>query len=500
MTYVTRSTVFAIKEESTPGSILAPTAATNYIPLRSGFSMTPAVEELASDELLAGSLGSSKTYAGKENPTGSYPIYFKHSQVEGQAPNWGLLFKSAFGSEVVSASEYLTAAACTTSLIKLASGGSSFAKGQALLIKDGTNGYSIRNVTSIATNDLSINYNLSSAPGTGLGTGKAIFYKPSTSNFPSFSAWLYMGNGAATQAIAGCRVNSITMNLNAGTFAEGTIEYSGTSYYFNPLTISASNHSIDFTDDGGTVAATLTHKTYKSPIDLAREIQTKMNAVALGGDAITCSYSSTTGKFTIASAGTLFSILWNTGANTLTSVATTIGFTTAADSTLAVTYTSPNALTYTSPFVPDYDDSDNIVVKSAELFIGSATDNFCRKASNVSFSINTPTTDVTSICAETGLYEKVPSKREATLTATILLEAHEVALYDRFINNTGTQLMCNVGPKSNGNWIAGKCMNVYFGNASISSIKISGEEFLSFEITAKGYVSSTLEDVYVNFI
>jgi hypothetical protein len=497
----TRASVMAIKEESTAGTLIQPSAATNFIPLRAGFSMTPAVEELSSDELLAGSLGSAKSFAGRENPAGSHPIYFKHSQVEGTAPNWGLLLKSALGAESIALSEYLTTVASTISLLKLASGGSTFSKGQAVLVKDGTNGYAIRNVTGIATNDLSINYNLSGAPATGLGTGKAVLYKPATSGHPTFSAWVYMANGGAIQAISGCRVNSVTMNLNAGSMAEGTIEYSGTQFYFNPITISAANHSLDFTDDGGTVAATLSHKTYKSPMDLAVEIQTKMNAISTGGDPITCTYSSTTGKFTIAApAATVFSLLWNTGANTATSCGAAIGFSLAADDTLALTYASDSALTYAAPFTPDYDDADNIIVKSAELFIGTATDNFCRKASSVSVTVNTPTADVTSICAETGLYERVPSKREVSVTATILLEKHEVGLFDKFINNTGSQLMCNIGPKVNGNWVAGKCMNIYFGNASISSLKVGGDEFVTMEVTAKGYVTSSLEDVYINFV
>lgn len=497
----TRTTIMAIKEESTVGSLVVPAAATDFIPLRAGFTMTPAVEELVSDELIAGSLGMSKPYVGKENPTGSYPVYFKHSQVEGQAPNWGLLLESAFGASSVAATEYLTTVASTVSLVKLASGGSTFVKGQAVLVKDGTNGYSIRNVTSIATNDLSLNFNLASAPATGIGTGKAVLYKPATSGHPTFSSWLYMANGGAVQAMAGCRANSITMNLNAGTMAEGTIEYAGTTYYYNPITITATSKFLDFTDDGGAATATLSEKTYKDPLDVAREIATKMNAAATGGDAITCTYSSLTGKFTIAApTATVFSLNWNTGANTATSCATKIGFSTAADSTAALTYTSATAQVYAAPFTPDYDDADNIVVKSAELFIGDATDNFCRKASNVTITIGATTADVTSICSETGLLERVPSKREVTLTATILLEKHEVTMFDRFIRSEGTQLMCNAGPRVNNNWVAGKCMNIYFGNAGISTFKLSGEEFISIEITAKGYVTSSLEDVYINFL
>lgn len=108
--------------------------------------------------------------------------------------------------------------------------------------------------------------------------------------------------------------------------------------------ISSSNRKIDFDIGGGAVVATLTTGTY-TPTALAAEIVTQLNATAAG--TYTCSYSTSTGKWTITkSAGTL-SLLWNTGANTANGLHTTIGFSSAADSTGALTYTGANIAIHT---------------------------------------------------------------------------------------------------------------------------------------------------------
>jgi hypothetical protein len=57
----------------------------------------------------------------------------------------------------------------------------------------------------------------------------------------------------------------------------------------------------------------------------------------------TVSYSRTTGLFTITRSAGTFQIVWNTGTNKATSIASLIGFSTAADSTGALTYSSSTA-------------------------------------------------------------------------------------------------------------------------------------------------------------
>jgi hypothetical protein len=120
----------------------------------------------------------------------------------------------------------------------------------------------------------------------------------------------------------------------------------------------------------------------------------------------------------------------------------------------------------------------------------------------LTFTIDTPVTDVDSICSATGTLEKLILSRTAVMDAVIVLEPHEVGLFDKFINSATTQLMANFGPKDgSGNWVPGKCVNIYFANAAITSHVISDNNgYLVINLSAKAFVTSTREDVYLNFV
>ena len=505
-----RASVFAIKEETTVGTLVSPDAASQFIPLRPGFSMTPNLEELANDEL-ENSIGAKKSLTGKESPEGSHPAYLKHSNTEGTAPETILLYESAMGDKTENATEYDTVGGSTAGTSTAAATvvvdtgeGAQFEVGQGLLIKDGTNGRSVRNITGISGDTLTLNFNLDNAPASGVNLGRAILVKPASTGHPSYSAWAYNANGGLIQAAAGCRTNSITSTFTAGQQAEVEFSYAGIEYFFNPIEITASNNKIDITDDGGTIAVTLTNDIYKSPIALATHISSAATAASVGSgnDTITCTYSSSTGKFTFSSDGATFSLLWNTGANTANSVGTTIGFDTAADDTGSTSYEGDNALSLAASLTPTYDGANNLVVKNAELTIGGFADNQCRNASEVTVTIGTPTEDIDDLCAESGLEEKIILSREVTMDAVLNYKRYESHLFDDFINNTSISAMLNIGNKdSGGDWIEGTVVNFNFSNASITSHNITGDDIVRLELSIKAFVlSSTNKDVYINFL
>lgn len=505
MTELVRSSVFGIRQESASGTLIKPNAATQFIPLRSGFNIEANIEEITSDELV-NDIGASKSLSGKESPAGSHNAYLKHSEVEGQAPEFGLLIESALGSKTVNGTEYTVTTgsvagdADTRASLEMASDNEdNFEVGQAVLIKDGSNGYSIRNVYNVdsAGDQLDLNFNLASAPASGVGLGKAVFYKPASSGHPSFSSWLHIANGGATQAVAGCRTSSMEIVANAGEQAEINFSYEGAKFYFNPIVIGSGNKYIDF-DDGAEQNATVAEKTYKNPIELAQAIEAAMDAEST--DTITCSYSSITGKYTIASDGASFSLLWNTGTNTANTIGTDLGFLVAADDTAALTYSSDAAIDLSAEYTPTYDDATNLVVKNAELMLGGFADNFCREVSSLSFSISTPTEEVPSICSESGVKEKLIVSREATATATLVLPKYEAELFKKFVNNESVPVMLNFGTKSGSNWVPGKCVNIYMANASVTSFTVSGESYATLDLGFKGYITTERKDIYINFI
>lgn len=494
---LSRASIFAIREETTAGTYLAPSAGAQFVPLRKKNEIGFEPELLTSDELL-NDIGATKGLIGKEAVKGSHSAYLRHSGVEGQEPQIGILYESIMGSKYVASVEYATIAGCTTTVLKLGAGiGANFQVGQPLLIKDSTNGYSIRNIASISGDDLTLNFKLTTAPGATVSLGKAVQYIPAAQGHPTFSTTKYLGNGHAIEASAGNTVTELSIKTDAATYGEVDFSFEGTKYFYNAVTIGASNKYLDVTDDGGTIAVSIPEKTYATPIDVATALELALNDAS--AETYTVTYDSTAGKFTIASGSTVLSLLNSTGENVANSIAATLGFT-ATDKTGAVTYTSDNELAYTAALTPSYDSGDIIVVKGAELFVGGQSSNVSLSAQTVAIKVSKKVEDVDAIDEESGIKEKIPTSREAEMTVTSVLKKHDAALLDALLKGTGISAMLNCGPKVSGNWVAGKCFNAYFKNCTVSAFKTSGESFIQVELTLKGYVTTSTKDIYLGFV
>lgn len=491
-----RASTFAIKKEVTAGTYVAPAAGTDFVPLRPGNELSYKPENLDSDELL-NDIGAAKSFIGKESVTGKHSAYLRHSGVEGQEPQLGLLFESIIGSKVVQTVEYDTISGSTTKVLKVNTGeGVNFIEGQAVLVKNGS-GYEIRNIDSISSDDLTLNFALNNAPGTGVNLGKVITYVPAAQGHPNFSTTKYVGGGYAKEISAGNTVTEMALTMDANGFGEVEFSYEGTKYYFNPIVITSSNKYLDFVDDQGTQACSIAEGVYKTPVVLAEAIQAALEAAST--ETFTVSYSNASGKFTIASGSTVFEILWLTGTNTANSMAAALGFT-VADNTGAVTYTSGNAQTYAAPYTPSYDTADAIIIKNADLMIGSQTDNLKICAQTIKATVSKKVEDVDCIAEETGVLEKIPTSREVKLEIACVLKKYDVSLLDSLLRNAGISGMINAGPKSGGNWVPGKCFNVYLQKCTVQDYKTQGDSFIQASFVLKGYVTSTEKDVFLNFV
>lgn len=508
MAFASRSSIFAFVEEVTEGTPVDPSAG-DFTVVREGAQLTGAVNTVTSDEL-RNSLGASKAFVTSQAPTGSIPKYFKPSGTEGVAPDYGILIKACLGAEDVNGTEYTTNASSTAgtstvrAILKVTSASTNFQKGQAVLIKDGVNGYAVRNVWDGANaTDLPLSFNLETAPASGVGLGKAVLYLPAASQ-PTFTAHMYQASSASAihQMISGGRTTAMNIEFTANDLAAVTFEIGGVRYFVNPIEITASSRFIDFTDSVGTVAAELDQKVYSTPIDLAAEIASKMTAasVASAGDVISCSWDNSTGKFTISSDGTVLSLLWNTGANTANSAKTKLGFDN-VDDTSALTYTSDNAQSYDPPATPAYDSQPPQVVRDNMLQIGTFADYICAGGQALSISISTPKTDIPNWCAETGIDESVILTREVTISGTLKFKKHDVQKFYNLINNVDTQLAFVHGRKVAGNWVPGTVVSVFCPTCSVTSNTIADQDgYIVEQFEATAFVGDDLEDVYINFL
>ena len=497
----TKSSVMAVKKEVTEGVPVVPTAGSDAIALQSDTSIEPAFDELTNEELKA-SIGAAKTILGNENPTVSLSHYFRASGVEGQAPNFGELVESFMGAVAVASTEYDTVAASTVSVIKVgAAEGATFERGEGLLIKDPVNGYRVRCIDSIATDDLTVGFQVPTAPGTGVNLGKCSLYKPANSLHPTLTAWLYLGNGGAVEAVSGARVTSMNVDANAGEFINANYSLEGLAAYFNPITTTATTIYLDFTDDDGTHAAVVAAKSWKDPHQLAAAIQAAMQGLTT--ETITVVYSDSTGKFTIASStSAVLSLLWNTGTNAANSIGTKIGFLVAANDTGATTYTSDNAQSYAFPFTASFDAADPNVGKNMEVMLGDTDDYVCFEASSVSISGSNTKSTLTSLCAESGNSGSIITERTFEMTVTARLSQYDADIWRRFREGSNTKLQMTMGPKSGGNWIAGKVAYAYCPTATVSSFSITDSDGLAvMEIGLKAYVNDAGEgEFYYGFL
>ena len=329
-----RSSLLAIVAESVTGTYVPPSAGSQFIALQEGFRFQPNFQTLENAEIRA-SIGVAQPIQGLEQPNGNFDHYFRASGVEGSAPGYGLLLKSIMGSVTANATERTATTGGSVSSLILGAGGSDFARGFAVLLKNAL--YEVRPIHSVSSNTLTPGFNFLNAPTNGVGVGKCVNYSPANTGHPSLSLSLYRGNGAAVEAIAGALASQVSFRVQAGQIINGSFQVQGTKY-------------LDFTDDDGTVTATVTEGIYRDPHELAAAITSAMNA-ANGAQTATCVYLDASGKFKITSTGTVLSLLWKTGThgndNDDKHIGNLIGFDDAANDTgtaAGTGYTSDSAI------------------------------------------------------------------------------------------------------------------------------------------------------------
>jgi hypothetical protein len=295
----------------------------------------------------------------------------------------------------------------------------------------------------------------------------------------------------------------MTIDLVTGELGAISFEMGGIQFFTNPIVISATNKYIDFTDNTGTVAAILDEDTYATPIDLANEVAAKMTAAsaASNGDTITCTWSNSEGKFTIASDGPLLSLLWNTGTNAANEAGTTLGFDASADDTGSTSYEADNAQTYEPPVTPVFDGTDPIIVRDNMLLLGNFDDYVCLGGQNLSISISTPKTDVPNWCAKTGIDESLTLSREVTISGTIKFAKHDVQRVYNLLNNVSSQLAFTTGLKSGNNWIPGTISNIFLPQVSFTTDQLDDQDgYIVETIEATAFVGADMQDIYINML
>jgi hypothetical protein len=499
-----KNSVMGVIAETTEGVYLPPANATDYVALQPDAVIVPETETLENVEL-TGTNAASKPIQGLESPTGTFSSYLKHSGTEGVAPETGPILKAMFGTEDVASTEFDTVAASTISVVKVDSGeGVNFQRGQALLIKDGTNGYSIRPVHSVATDDLTLGFDTSVATPISTNLGKSILYSPSDSGHDTLSLTQYLGNGGGISAIAGARPTGYSITADAGQLINGNFTFEGIKYLMNPITTAAADIYLDFIDDNGTFAAVISAKSWKDPKELAEALTVSMNSVQVAETHLVeyNSKGASAGKFTIStSTSTILELPFSGGTNAANTVGDKIGFA-ATDLTAATTYTSDTVQSWVAPHTPVYDGEDPLSAKFHEVMLSEdGTDIECIQPSTIAINPANTKSNINDICSESGVAASLITSRESTITFTAILPQHCVDNFARFRKNQTVRFQYTFGTKTGGNWDAGKSGCWYAASAVISSITIENEDDIArMSVELVPFSDGGLGELFLSFV
>jgi len=405
--------------------------------------------------------------------------------------------------DAVNAIERVLDAGSTVSNLVTTAAATEMGRGKAVLVKDGVNGFSIRPVLSRDGVNLALGFNLENAPAAGVLLGQNVNYSPADDGHPKLSLHLYRGNGGAYEAMAGAQATSMGISIEAGQLINASYAFEGVKYFYNPIEITASSRFIDFTDDDGTVAASISTGTYTDPHELAAALQAAMRSVQTDelATVVYNDFGANKGKFTISCTGVVFSILWQSGTNAANSIGTKLGFLVAANDTGALTYTSDNKVSWAATIAPTYDTADANVAKNNEVLIGDANDLVCFCASSVDITVTNSIQNVECVCAESGIQEKIINVRSIEIAVVGILERDDADKFRRFRSNADTAFLYNFGSKAGGNWVPGTCTSLYVPQSTITSHELGDNGGLAtLEIAIRPYVGSIPGEFYINFL
>ena len=479
-----RKSILTIKKESVKGEIEASTKA-DATAIQDGFEMSAEFGELESEEL-SGSLGAAKGDIGAEAPTASLSHYMRGSGVEGEEVDFGLLLEGALGGKTAApAVEPTTTAGSTTEVLKTAG---AFERGQAVLVKDGANGFNVRNILSVAGMDKSLAQILKTAPATGVKLGRPVLYKPND-EYPAFTLNLLRGDGGAREVMTEGYITEASLEATAREYFNGSFSFAGRGYFFNPVIVLGSETFEVDTDE-----VTLRKGQYKDPHDFAAMVQSVIRGAGNDKDE-TVTYDDKTGKFTIK-ANAAFQVDFSGAGQD--AAGKLLGFG-ATDNSAATEYTSPNAINLSLDGALDYDPQGPVVAKNVEILLGDKEDTECFNASSMTATITNTRAESLDMCSESGGGESRISERVIEIEMSALLQKYDVDKFRRFREGESTMFTANFGSKRGGNWEPGKVVNLFSPTAAIKSFGISDADGLAqLDITLRCYSQDGLGEFYVN--
>lgn len=228
-----RNTVYAVEEEVTEGTYVAPSAATSYVQtLTDGAEIVPA-KELLERDVFNGTIGKITPRTGTKSVSGALPVEMRAGENEGDIPEWDLLMRSAFGlREVIESST--TKTGHTTSIIQIEDADISKYKVNDMVMVKEAGAYHVSPISAVDSTPGAANITLAipmdSAPADNVELAKGVMYRVANSGHPALSVSKYVED-AVLEAAVGAKVTSLSLdNFTTGQLASFNFGFEGLTY------------------------------------------------------------------------------------------------------------------------------------------------------------------------------------------------------------------------------------------------------------------------------
>jgi hypothetical protein len=232
---IRRNTIIGVEEEVTEGVYLVPQAATSYVqPLEDGFDMNMA-REVLDRGILTSAPGKETPRLGMRSVTAALPVEYRASGVEGAAPDWEPLIKSALGATRSYASQTTSTTAHTALQINMSDGdAANYAVGDSVVVLE-SGAHEVRPISAVVTtpgsNSISFPFALDNgAPSDTVVIAKYTTYLTANVGHPPLSLSYYWAN-EIRQAATGAKVNALSLdNYTVGQVASLNFGLEGLFY------------------------------------------------------------------------------------------------------------------------------------------------------------------------------------------------------------------------------------------------------------------------------
>lgn len=233
---VTQNTSIAIEEEVTEGTYVTPASATSFLQtLASGLEIKPS-KELLERNIFAGTIGTVTPRTGIKSVSGTIPVEARAFSVEGSAPEYNSLMKSAFGTRRQNTTTVTSkATGNTASVVQIEDADiSKFNIGDIVLVKK-PGAFHVSPITAKSTGVGTATITLLVAHPSGsisasCPVGKFTTYTVAESGHPTLSITKYIDEAIKEMAI-GCRVNKVGLsNFATGKIPELQFGFDGLNF------------------------------------------------------------------------------------------------------------------------------------------------------------------------------------------------------------------------------------------------------------------------------